>query len=257
MTSCETKQVFVAAAGGYRGDRLGCAHSMNWVQIAWPMMAGACFAIALAHLYVWLKRPPQPACLAFAALSLSLTALVIAELLLMRAQTTAEFGVLMRWAHIPVFALTVSFVLFIRTYLQAGWRWLAYATCGVRLLSLVVNFLVEPNLNYLEINGLQQVDLMGGATASIAIGSTQPVVDSCEVELAAAGAVHRPGFDRVLAQRQSDRTPPCRNGRRQHWPGDRAGRHSFSAHSRRRDSIDLPLQHPVPGSRDGRQPGNE
>ena len=139
-------------------------------------MAGACFAIALAHLYVWLKRPRQPAYLAFAALSLSLSALVIVELLMMRAQTPAEYGTLLRWGNIPVFTLVVSIVLFLRTYLQAGWLWLAYAACGVRLLSLVLNFLMEPNLQYREITGLQQLEMLGSATASIAIGVANPWV---------------------------------------------------------------------------------
>ena len=39
----------------------------------------------------------------------------------------------------------------VRLYLRAGRMWLAWTVCGLRTLSLVLNFVFTPNLNYREI----------------------------------------------------------------------------------------------------------
>ena len=63
------------------------------------------------------------------------------ELWMMRAETPAEFGLALRWAHVPAWVSVVSLVAFTRLYLRAGRLWLAWTVCGARTLSLLLNFL--------------------------------------------------------------------------------------------------------------------
>jgi PAS domain S-box-containing protein len=66
-----------------------------------------------------------------------------------------------RWAHLPAWVLIVSLVGFVRLYLRAGRLWLAWTICGVRTLSLILNFVFTPNLNYREITALRHVAFLG------------------------------------------------------------------------------------------------
>ncbi len=79
----------------------------------------------------------------------------------MRAETPGAFGMAVRWAHVPAWVLIVSLVGFVRLYLRAGRLWLAWAVCGVRTLSLILDFVFTPNLNYREINALRHVSFLG------------------------------------------------------------------------------------------------
>jgi two-component system, LuxR family, sensor kinase FixL len=80
---------------------------------------------------------------------------------MMRAQTPEVFGMAMRWGHAPAWVLIVSFVGFVRLYLRAGRLWLAWTVCGLRTLTLILNFVFAPNLNYREITTLRHVSFLG------------------------------------------------------------------------------------------------
>ena len=92
---------------------------------------------------------------------------------MMRAQTPGEFGLALRWAHVPGWVTVVSLVAFARVYLRAGRLWLAWTVCGVRTLSLLLNFGPAPNLNYREISALRHVPFLGD-TVSVAEGVPNP-----------------------------------------------------------------------------------
>jgi two-component system sensor kinase FixL len=109
---------------------------MSWVTIIWAMIASACLTLAMVHLVVWFKQTGRRAHLLFSVSAISVAAIAACELLLMRAQTTEQFGTLLRWAHLPVFFAVVSIVGFVRLYFGAGRPWLAYTVCGLRLLPL-------------------------------------------------------------------------------------------------------------------------
>jgi hypothetical protein len=53
-----------------------------------------------------------------------------------------------------------------RLYLRAGRLWLSWTVCGLRTLSLVLNFVCTPNLNYREITGLLHVSFLGKQSPS-------------------------------------------------------------------------------------------
>ncbi|PYK70000.1 MAG: PAS domain-containing sensor histidine kinase, partial [Verrucomicrobia bacterium] len=92
----------------------------------------------------------------------------------MGAETTAQYGLLVRWAHLPVWMVIVSIVWFVRLYLRAGRPWLAWSICGLRTLALVLNFVFTPNLNYREITGLRHLQWWGGETVSAPVGVPNP-----------------------------------------------------------------------------------
>jgi two-component system, LuxR family, sensor kinase FixL len=156
---------------------------MSWVTIIWAMIASACLTLAMMHLIIWVQQTWRRAHLLFSVTAISVAAIVACELLLMRAQTTEQFGTVMRWAHVPLFFTVVSIVGFVRLYLRAGRPWLGYTVCGVRLLVLIINFLSVPNVNYKEITGLRHLTTLGGETISIAEGVRNPWVKLDELSV--------------------------------------------------------------------------
>src|SRR5260221_7195873 len=146
---------------------------MSWVTIVWAMIASACLTLALVHVLVWWRRREALANLLFAATAVATAVFAGCELWMMRAETPGAFGMAVRWAHVPVWVLIVSFVGFVRLYLRAGRLWLAWTICGVRTLSLILNFVFTPNLNYREITALQHVPFLG-ETVVVADGVPNP-----------------------------------------------------------------------------------
>jgi two-component system sensor kinase FixL len=134
---------------------------MNWVTIIWAMIASACLTLALVHLLVWCRRPEAQANLLFAAMAVATAAFAGCELWMMWAETPGDFGMALRWGHLPIWVLFFSLVGFVKLYLRAGRFWLAWTACGLRTLSLVLNFLYSPNLNYREITALRNVSFLG------------------------------------------------------------------------------------------------
>ena len=134
---------------------------MNLVTIIWAMIASACLTLALVHLLVWCRRPAARANLLFALMGAATAVFAGCEWWMMGAETPAAFGAAVRWGHLPIWVLFVSLVGFVRLYLGTGRVWLAWTACGLRTLSLILNFLYTPNLNYREITGLRNVSFLG------------------------------------------------------------------------------------------------
>jgi two-component system, LuxR family, sensor kinase FixL len=134
---------------------------MSWVTIIWAMIASACLTLALVHVLVWWRQREARANLLFALTAVGTAVFAGCELWMMRAETPGAFGAAVRWAHVPVWVLSVSLVGFVRLYLRAGRLWLAWTVCGVRTLSLILNFVCAPNLNYREITALRHVPFLG------------------------------------------------------------------------------------------------
>src|ERR1700722_11119030 len=134
---------------------------MNWVTIIWAMIASACLTLALVHLLVRCRRTEARANLLFALMAVATAAFAGCELWMMWAQTPAAFGLAVRWGHVPIWVLFMSLVGFVRLYLRSGRSWLAWTACGLMTVSLILNFLYTPNLNYREITALRNVSFLG------------------------------------------------------------------------------------------------
>src|SRR5213592_400041 len=156
---------------------------MNWITIVWSMNAGACLALAAIYFVLWCNQRKSWMHLAFSCSAAAGAALAAFELALLRAQTTEQYGVIVRWAQLPVWVLVVSLVVFVRLYLRAGRPWLAWTACCVRTLALILNFLFIPNLSYWQINSLRQVSWWGGETVSVPMGLTNPWILVAQLSL--------------------------------------------------------------------------
>jgi len=138
---------------------------MNWVTIVWSMTASACLTLALMHGFIWFRQREAWASLLFALVAVATAAIAGFELAMMRAATPASFGSILKWMHVPAWVVVVALVGFVRLYLRAGRPWLAWTICGVRTLSLLLDFLFAPNLNYREITGLRHIHFLGESVA--------------------------------------------------------------------------------------------
>jgi len=75
---------------------------------------------------------------------------------------------------VPVWVLTLSFVAFVRLYLRAGRRWLAWSLYGLRTFVLILNFILTPNINFRQITSIRQFSWWGGEVISVPIGVANP-----------------------------------------------------------------------------------
>ena len=146
---------------------------MSWVTVIWSIGSGACLTLALMNCVVWWKDRTARANLAFSILAVAVAALAALELALMRAETPEQFGMVARWIHVPAWLIVASLVAFVRLYLRAGRRWLAWTVIGVRTLSLILNFVFSPNINYWQITPLRHI-LFLGESVSVATGVPNP-----------------------------------------------------------------------------------
>src|SRR5215471_4249403 len=115
---------------------------MSWVSVVWSISAGACLMLAFLQFIVWWKDRAARANLVFAVGAVAVAVFAGLELALMRAETPAQFVTVTRWIHGPAWVLIVSIVAFVRLYLKAGRRWLAWTVVSVRTLSLILNFIL-------------------------------------------------------------------------------------------------------------------
>ena len=134
---------------------------MSWVTVIWSMIASACLLLALVHAFIWWWRREALANAIFAVMAVGATLFSACELWMMRAKTVEEFGLAMRWSHVPALIMILSLVGFVRIYLRAGRPWLAWTVCGLRVLALVLNFVFTPNINFRVITALRQVPFLG------------------------------------------------------------------------------------------------
>ncbi len=146
---------------------------MSWITSIWSIAAGICLALAGLHLLVWLRSRDSIASLLFSIAATAAGAIALQEIVLMRAQTAAEYGEVLRWMHVPAAIIIIAIVWFIRLYLQAGRIWLAWVISGLRVLVLLFNFLSSPNATFREISSLQFAPWLG-EVISIPVGEPSP-----------------------------------------------------------------------------------
>jgi PAS domain S-box-containing protein len=146
---------------------------MSWVTVIWSISAGACLTLAFLQFIVWCKDRTARANLVFALGAVAVAVFAGLELALMRAETPAQFGTVARWIHVPGWVLIVSIVAFVRLYLNAGRRWLAWTVVAVRTLALILNFVLSPNINYRKLTALRHAPFLG-EPVSVPVGVPNP-----------------------------------------------------------------------------------
>ncbi len=138
----------------------------NWIHLVWAMMAAASLTLGIVHLVVWLKQRSHHANLTFFALASAVAVFSGFELAIVGAQTPAELALWLRWAHVPIAAIVVLIVVFVRLYFGVGRLWLAWAAVGFRLLTVLLNFTTGVNINFQEVTGLQHSRFLGEVVSS-------------------------------------------------------------------------------------------
>jgi len=121
---------------------------MSWITILWSMNAAACLTLAAFYFVVWLKQRENWVHLLFSCSAIAAAAISAFELWMMNASTVDQYQQLVRWIHVPVWVLTLSFVAFVRRYLRAGRAWLAWSIYGLRTLILILNFSFPVSINF-------------------------------------------------------------------------------------------------------------
>src|SRR6266516_982316 len=146
---------------------------MSWITIVWSMNAGACFVLAGVCFVVWCKQRESWPHLLFSCSAVAAGIIALIELTMLHANTVGQYTALVRWIHVPVWVLTLSFVAFVRLYLRAGRRWLAWSIYGLRTLVLILNFISMPNINFRVITGLRHFSWWG-EIVSVPVGVPNP-----------------------------------------------------------------------------------
>jgi PAS domain S-box-containing protein len=92
---------------------------------------------------------------------------------MINARTVEEYQLLVRWIDVPTWALTLSFVAFVRLYLHAGRTWLAWSIYILRTLVLIFNFSFSPSINFKAIRDIRHFS-WAGEMVSVPIGVPNP-----------------------------------------------------------------------------------
>ena len=146
---------------------------MSWVTVIWSISSGACLTLAFLQFIVWWKDRTARANLVFSTGAVAVAVFAGLELALMRAETPAQWDLIVRWIHVPAWVLIVSIVAFVRLYLDAGRRWLAWTIVAVRTLALILNFAISPNINYRQVTALRHMPFLG-EPVSVPVGVPNP-----------------------------------------------------------------------------------
>src|SRR5438046_8903131 len=128
---------------------------MSWITIVWSMNAGACLVLAGVCFVVWCKQRESWPHLLFSCSAVAAGVIALSELTMLHANTVGQYTALVRWIHVPLWVLRLSFVAFVRLYLRAGRRWLAWSTDGLRPLGLIGTLIPCPHVNVRPTTGLR------------------------------------------------------------------------------------------------------
>src|SRR6266511_4683124 len=138
------------------------------------MNAGACFVLAGVCFVVWCKQRESWPHLLFSCSAVAAAVIALIELAMLHGTTVGQDAALIRWIHVPVWVLSLSFVAFVRLYLHAGRPWLAWSIYSLRTLVLILNFIFPVSINFRAITSVRHLSLWGGETVSLPIAAPNP-----------------------------------------------------------------------------------
>jgi two-component system sensor kinase FixL len=151
---------------------------MNWMTIAWPMVAGACLTLGFIELRIGLTQPQRAARLLFAVSAFTVACISGLELALMRTHVPAEWWPLMRWLDIAVGVMLISLTAFVGVFFGTGNKWLALAVPGLYVIGLSFDYLpgmpLGAGMTYKAFTGFRTVETFGGASFNVAEGVSNP-----------------------------------------------------------------------------------
>jgi PAS domain S-box-containing protein len=149
---------------------------MSLITILWSMAAAAALTLGVVHALVWVSDRSARSNLMFSIVAVAFACMAPIELRLMHAHTPEEYGIWVRWIHVPIFFGITATILFVRHYLGTGRTWLAWLIIALRCVVLVANFATHPNFNFSEISSISQVAFLGEEVSTVGettVGSWQ------------------------------------------------------------------------------------
>ncbi|MBN8261117.1 MAG: PAS domain S-box protein [Xanthomonadales bacterium] len=156
---------------------------MSWIDLAWPLMAGICFTLALIHFDIGVRGRANLVHLLFSVICLSVGTIAIMEIVAMRTMVPADFARILRWGHAAMCVLTVGLVWFVRLSFRAGNVPLGIAISAFYVIGLVANFTTGDNLHFRETTGLARIQMWGGEIISTPMGVANPWMATVQASL--------------------------------------------------------------------------
>lgn len=147
---------------------------MDWIHAGWTGMTVVSLMLAFVYLSIWVRQRRLGVYLTFALCSLSAAAIAIFELFLMRASTPELWAQLLRWLHVPLAALLINLVLFVRMQFRASRRGWTAPLIAVALAALAANFLTGVNLDFREVAALEPIRIWNSAPIGVPVGESNP-----------------------------------------------------------------------------------
>jgi two-component system sensor kinase FixL len=147
---------------------------MNWVTIIFSMTASACLTLALIYGLIWWRQRDAWANLLFSLAAIGTAATAATDLATLRSESTVQLAAAIRWSHLANWLMIVSLAWFVLLYFRAGRPWLLWTVCGLRTVSLVLNFTTGENLNYREITSVSRLPFLGETASSVGAGVANP-----------------------------------------------------------------------------------
>lgn len=147
---------------------------MGSIRASWISVAGDGLALVLVDLSNRIRQRRFAVYLMFALCILSAAVIAVFELGMMRAETPERWAQLLRWVHLPLTLLMVSFVLFVRLQFRASRRGWPLPLIAISLAALAANFLTGANLEFREITALRPIPVWQGVPLNGAIGVRNP-----------------------------------------------------------------------------------
>ncbi len=142
---------------------------MSPIAIVSWILAAASMTLAMIHTSIWWRDRSGREHLYFAVLACGVAGFALLELGMMRAATVEVFATRLRWVHVPIFAMVVGILAFVRAHFGTGRAWVAHAAWGINLVTLVVNFVRPPNADYSALTGIARISYLG-ETVTIGLG---------------------------------------------------------------------------------------
>jgi PAS domain S-box-containing protein len=172
------------------------------------MTAAASLTLAGIHAFVWLRRRQQMASLMFCIMAAATAGMAGCELWTMQQTDMAAYTHALQWYNLMRWMVTLALVGFIHFYLGSGRPWLEWTVCGLRTLSLLVNFIFSPMVYYTSIEELVRIKFLGTEVTVVeGIPSPLSIIGQISLLVLAAYLVdatwrstkvqHRPGGIRV------------------------------------------------------------
>lgn len=140
---------------------------MSWLTTIWSGLIVMSISLSAVYLLIWIRQRRNILYLMFVLFGVSVAALAATEIWMFHATTTEQYGRALRWFHVPVFTTFCVIVGTLHIGFRAGRLWLGILACGLRFLSLVINFVQDPALNYVELTSIETLVVLGESVATV------------------------------------------------------------------------------------------